>query len=92
MNTFGDRTPVCFTHGKGLKLYSTEGKEYYDFMGGIAVNALGHSHPYFVAQLEDQLNKLIHTSSLYYIESQALLAEQICTRSCAEKIFFANCI
>lgn len=90
MNTFGDRTPVCFTHGKGMKLYSTEGKTYYDFMGGIAVNALGHSHPDYVTALKNQAEKLIHTSSLYYIESQALLAQQICINSCADKVFFAN--
>ncbi len=90
MNTFGDRTPVAFTHGKGIKLYSTDGKEYYDFMGGIAVNALGHTHPVLVNALKDQLDKLIHTSSLYYIESQALLAEKICNNSCADKIYFAN--
>lgn len=90
MNTFGDRIPICFTHGKGMKLYSTEGKEYYDFFAGIAVSALGHSHPTLVSALKNQVEKLLHTSSLYYIENQTLLAKEIVNRSCADKVFFAN--
>ena len=69
MNTFGERLNVSFEHGEGMKLISNEGKEYYDFLGGIAVNALGHSHPKFIEALKNQLDKLIHTSSLYYIEN-----------------------
>ncbi len=90
MNTFGDRLPVCFTEGKGMKLISSEGKTYYDFLGGIAVNALGHNHPVFIADLKAQLDKVIHTSSLYYIENQARLAEKIVKNTCADKVFFAN--
>ena len=82
MNTFGDRLPVCFTEGKGMKLISSEGKTYYDFLGGIAVNALGHSHPVFIEDLKAQLDKVIHTSSLYYIENQARLAEKIVKNTC----------
>lgn len=90
MNTFGDRLPVCFTHGDGIHLYADNGKEYLDFFAGIAVNALGHSHPGFVAALQEQIGKLIHTSNLYYIESQAKLARALCERSCADKVFFSN--
>lgn len=90
MNTFGDRLPVCFTSGKGMKLFSDDGKEYYDFLGGIAVNALGHGHPKFVAALKSQLDKVIHTSSLYYIENQARLAKKLVENSCADRVFFAN--
>lgn len=90
MNTFGDRLPVCFTEGKGLKLKATDGTEYYDFLGGIAVNALGHSHPYFVDNLQEQVSKIIHTSNLYYIESQSLLAERLVSKTCMDKVFFAN--
>ena len=68
MNTFGDRLPVCFVKGEGLKLFDENGKVYYDFLGGIAVNALGHGHKDFIAALKAQLDKVIHTSSLYYIE------------------------
>ena len=45
MNTFGDRLPVAFEKGEGMILTSTEGEKFYDFLGGIAVNSLGHSHP-----------------------------------------------
>ncbi len=90
MNTFGNRLPVAFDSGKGVKLISTEGKEYYDFLGGIAVNALGHNHPKHIANLKKQLEKVLHTSNLYYIENQARLAEQLCKHSCADKAFFAS--
>lgn len=90
MNTFGDRLPVCFTHGKGLELYSDDGKTYYDFLGGIAVNALGHSHPEFIGALKDQLDKVLHTSSLYYIENQAKLAKALVDATAADKAFFCN--
>ena len=90
MNTFGDRLPVCFTEGKGLKLKATDNTEYYDFLGGIAVNALGHSHPYFVDKLQEQVSKIIHTSNLYYIEPQSLLAERLISKTCMDKVFFSN--
>ena len=75
MNTFGERLPVCFTEGNGMTLTATNGKVYYDFMAGIAVNCLGHNHPRLVETICNQAKKLIHTSSLYYIESQANLAK-----------------
>lgn len=91
MNTFGERLPVCFTGGKGMKLIADDGKEYYDYLGGIAVNALGHKHPRFMAALREQLDKgFVHTSSLYYIENQARLAQKLVENSCAEKVFFCN--
>lgn len=90
MNTFGDRLPVCFTHGEGMKLYADNGDVYYDFLGGIAVNALGHRHPYFTERLKEQLDKLVHISSLYYIENQAKLAEKLINSTCADKVFFCN--
>lgn len=90
MNTFGNRVPVCFTHGKGMLLWDTEGNEYHDFLAGIAVSALGHSHPALVNAICDQAKRLIHCSSLYYIEQQARLAELIVRNSCADRVFFAN--
>ena len=90
MNTFGDRLPVVFTHGKGMKLYDDNGNIYYDFLGGIAVNALGHSHPVFTDAIKKQVDKLLHTSSLYYIENQARLAEKLVKSTCADKVFFCN--
>lgn len=90
MNTFGKRTPVAFVKGNGLRLVDTQGVEYTDFMAGIAVSALGHSHPSFVTALKKQVGELIHTSSLYYIENQAALAEKIVKKSAADRVFFAN--
>lgn len=90
MNTFGSRTPVCFQYGKGMNLWDTEGKKYYDFLAGIAVNALGHSHPKLINAIKEQAEKLIHCSSLYYIETQAKLAKVLVENSCADRIFFAN--
>lgn len=90
INTYGNRTPVAFNYGKGMYLYSTENDQYIDFLGGIAVTVLGHSHPLLVDAISEQARKFIHCSSLYYIESQARLAEAICTNSCADKVFFSN--
>ncbi|MGN0164278.1 MAG: aspartate aminotransferase family protein [Candidatus Ornithomonoglobus sp.] len=90
MNTFGDRLPVCFENGEGMKLYADNGEVYYDFLGGIAVNAIGHCHPDFVSAMKAQLDKLIHTSSLYYIENQARLAQKLVESTCADKAFFCN--
>ena len=90
MNTFGERLPVAFDKGDGMKLYSTDGEEYHDFLGGIAVNALGHSNPKLVDALKSQLDKVLHTSNLYYIENQALLAKELCEHSCADKAFFCS--
>lgn len=90
MHVFGKRVPVAFERGEGMALYDKEGKKYYDFLAGIAVNALGHSHPRFIAALKDQLDAVIHTSNYYYVESQAKLAEKIASSSVADKVFFAN--
>lgn len=90
MNTFGARTQVAFERGEGIHLYGTDGKMYTDFFAGIAVNALGHSHPAVVKAVQEQAAKLIHCSNLYYIENQAKLAAMLCEHSCADKVFFAN--
>lgn len=90
MNTFGQRAPVSFEYGKGIFLYDTLGKKYMDLLGGIAVNVLGHSHPALSETICRQANKVIHTSSLYYVEPQAELAALLCESSCADKVFFSN--
>lgn len=71
------RRDIAFTHGKGPYLYSTDGKEYLDLVAGIAVNALGYSHPDWVKAVQDQVGRLTHTSNLYYVKEQAELAENI---------------
>lgn len=90
MNTFGDRTPVAFEKGEGIVLTSVDGEKYYDFMGGIAVSSLGHGNRKLVDTIKNQAEKLIHTSSLYYIENQAVLAKLLCENSFADKVFFCN--
>lgn len=90
MNTFGARTAVAFERGEGLNLYATDGRVFKDFLGGIAVNALGHNHPTLTAALHKQVDKLLHTSNLYYHENQARLAKELVERTCADRVFFAN--
>ncbi len=90
MNTFGERLPVVFEYGEGMKLFSSEGETYTDFLGGIAVNALGICHPKFTKALHSQVDKLLHISNYYYNQPQTLLAEKLCKNSCADKVFFAN--
>ena len=90
MNTFGARLPVAFDHGKGVTLYDTEGRAYTDFFAGIAVNALGYSHPAVTQAIVEQAQKVCHTSNLYYIEPQAKLAKLLCDNSFADKVFFGN--
>ena len=90
MNTFGERLNVMFDHGEGMKLYSDTGDVYYDFLGGIAVNSVGHAHPKLVKAISEQAAKVIHTSSLYYIENQARLAQKLVESTCADKAFFCN--
>ncbi len=90
MNTFGPRTPVAFDRGEGMTLYSTDGIAYTDFFAGIAVNCLGYAHPILTAALSDQVKKLLHTSSLYYIKQQARLAKELCMRSCFDRAFFCS--
>ena len=90
MNTFGERTPVAFEKGEGMYLYTENGEKYLDMFAGIAVNVLGYNHKEFTKGLSEQVGKLLHTSSLYYIESQALLAKKITDISCADKVYFAN--
>lgn len=90
LGVFGKRSPVSFTHGNGIYLYDTDNKSYMDMIGGIAVNALGHSHPKLTQAIADQSQKLIHCSNYYYIEAQSLLAEKLVNLSFADKVFFCN--
>lgn len=91
MNVFGQRTPACFTEGEGVYLYDTDGKRYMDLFAGIAVNALGYRHPVWTEKMCGYLqNGVVHTSNLYYVESQAILAEMLTDATCADKVYFAN--
>jgi acetylornithine/N-succinyldiaminopimelate aminotransferase len=88
-NTYS-RLPVVFTHGKGTRLWDTDGKEYLDFVAGIAVCNLGHCHPDLNNVLWQQAESLIHVSNLFYTVPQVELARELTRLSFANKVFFAN--
>lgn len=84
------RAPVAFTRGEGVWLETTDGRRIMDFSSGIAVNALGHSHPALVKALTDQAGKLWHVSNLYEIPEQEQLAAKLVSLTFADKVFFGN--
>lgn len=88
-NTY-NRFPIVITKGKGCRVWDADGKEYLDFVAGLAVCNLGHCHPKVVKAIQEQAEKLIHISNLYHIEPQAELAELLCKHSFAQKAFFCN--
>jgi acetylornithine/N-succinyldiaminopimelate aminotransferase len=89
MPTYG-RLPVAFVRGEGAHLWDAEGREYLDFVAGIAVLAVGHSHPKVIAALREQAGVLMHTSNLYHNAQQALLAKRLSELSFSAKAFFCN--
>lgn len=89
MNTYG-RYDVTFEKGLGCKLYDIEGKEYMDFVSGVAVNCLGHSHPAIINALTKQSSQLIHVSNYYWNPQNILLAEKLIENSDHSKVFFCN--
>lgn len=82
--------PIALVRGLGAKVWDADGKEYVDFLGGIAVTALGHNHPSVRRAVEAQLEKLWHVSNVYYTEPQVSLAERIVATGAANRVFFAN--
>jgi len=89
MNTY-NRFPIVLRKGRGIKVWGADGKEYLDFVGGIAVNVLGHCHPKVVVAIQKQAQRLIHVSNLYHIEPQIKLAKLLVEHSFADKVFFCN--
>lgn len=89
MKTYG-RYPIVPVRGEGCRFWDADGKEYLDFLGGVAVNALGHCHPKVVSALQKQAAELIHCSNYYQIPQQIELAELLCKHSFADKAFFCN--
>jgi len=71
------RTPFHPRSGKGARLVDADGKEYWDLLGGIAVNALGHQHPRLVKTLRDESRNLLHVSNLYFHPAQGILGERL---------------
>ncbi|NOY65571.1 MAG: acetylornithine transaminase [Nitrospirae bacterium] len=89
MNTY-NRYPVVLVKGRGARVYGDDGKEYLDFVGGIAVNILGHCHPRVVVSIQKQAQRLLHVSNLYHIDSQIKLAKLLVENSFADRVFFCN--
>ncbi len=89
INTYGDRN-LAFVRGEGAYVWDADGKKYLDFLGGLAVNGLGHCHPNVVAAIREQAGQLIHVSNLYYIEPQAKLAKLLVDNSDMDQCFFCN--
>jgi acetylornithine/N-succinyldiaminopimelate aminotransferase len=85
-----NRADLRFERGEGAWLITDDGQRYLDFGSGVAVNALGHAHPKLVAALNTQAEKLWHVSNLYKIPEQEKLADMLCAKSFAEKVFFCN--
>jgi predicted acetylornithine/succinylornithine family transaminase len=84
------RYPLLLVRGKGSRVWDLEGEEYLDFVSGLGVCSLGHCHPKVIRAIQDQAEKLIHVSNLYYIEPQIQLASLLCKHSFADKVFFCN--
>ncbi len=84
------RLPVELARGQGAYVYDTEGREYLDFVAGIAVNLLGHGHPRLTQAIAEQAARLIHVSNLYYSEPQVRLAQALIERAFPSRVFFGN--
>ncbi len=84
------RIPIALVRGKGTRVWDADGKEYLDFLAGIAVNSLGHCHPAILRAIREQSRKLLHVSNLYHILPQSELARELCHHSFAERVFFCN--
>lgn len=89
MSTYA-RFPLALERGKGCRVWDTQGREYLDFVAGIATCTLGHAHPALVETVTRQIQKLHHVSNLYYIPEQGELAHWIVQHSCADRAFFCN--
>jgi len=89
MSTY-KRFPIVLTRGLGVHVWDYDGKAYLDLVGGIAVCALGHSHPRVVEAVKRQVELLTHVSNLYHIENQIHLAQLLVENSCLDKVFFCN--
>ncbi len=91
MRTFEKvRVPVVLVRGKGARVWDDKGRAYLDFVGGWAVNCLGHSHPVVVSALTEQAKTLIHTSNQFYTIPQLQLAELLVKNSCFQRVYFGN--
>jgi len=84
------RTPLTLVRGRGARVWDDNGREYLDFVGGWAVNILGHCHPAVTQAVTEQAKTLIHTSNQFYTIPQVRLAELLIQNSCLDRVFFCN--
>ncbi len=89
MNTYS-RQPLVLVKGRGTRVFDSDGKEYIDFVSGVAVCNLGHCHPRIVVALQKQAQRLMHVSNHFHNEPQIKLAKALVGRSFADKVFFCN--
>ncbi|MFQ5355437.1 MAG: acetylornithine transaminase [Mariprofundaceae bacterium] len=89
MNTYA-RYPLTLVKGRGSRVWDDAGREYLDFVSGIAVNSLGHAHPELAKTICDQANTMLHCSNLFRIQEQEALAEKLCILSGLDAAFFCN--
>lgn len=89
MKTYG-RFPIALERGVGCRVWDTDGREYLDFVAGIATCTLGHAHPVMIDTVTKQMQTLHHVSNLYYVPSQGNLAQWLTDHSCADRVFFCN--
>ncbi|HXO05122.1 MAG TPA: aspartate aminotransferase family protein [Candidatus Sulfotelmatobacter sp.] len=89
MSTY-KRPPLVFTRGRGCRIYDSEGREYLDFLAGIAVNALGHAHPRLVRVIRREAGRAIHLSNLFHNAYQGPLARKLADWSGLDRVFFTN--
>jgi|Deesub1362B_J571_1020462.scaffolds.fasta_scaffold00232_26 acetylornithine/N-succinyldiaminopimelate aminotransferase len=87
---FFKRLPVLFERGDGCWLFDDKGRKYLDLVAGIACVSVGHSHPYFIEKVAEQLNRLVHVSNLFYTTPQIRLAEKLRNITSLSKFFFCN--
>ncbi|HWR61311.1 MAG TPA: aminotransferase class III-fold pyridoxal phosphate-dependent enzyme, partial [Clostridia bacterium] len=84
------RFDITAVEGKGCLLYDDKGREYLDFVSGVAVNCLGHCSPVIIKALQEQSCKLMHVSNLYWNDKQLELAEKLCKAGGFSGAFFCN--
>ncbi len=84
------RYPIALERGAGCRVWDTDGREYLDFVAGIATCTLGHAHPVMVQAVTEQIQTLHHVSNLYYVPQQGALAKWLVEHSCADRAFFCN--
>lgn len=82
--------PVVLTRGRGLEVWDTDGKRYLDFAAGVAVCAVGHAHPAYVAAIGEQVARLGHVSNYFYNEPNVRLAGELCRRTGMDRALFCN--